>query len=58
MIALRLRHRTTRWSTWSRGALRFLESLFAAGMESFREPRGIPLDLVVAGVVAVVPPSR
>ena len=33
-------------------ARRFLESLFAAGMESFREPRGIPLDLVIGGVVA------
>jgi ubiquinone/menaquinone biosynthesis C-methylase UbiE len=34
---------------------RFLESLFAAGMETFRERRGIPLDLVVAGVVAAAP---
>jgi ubiquinone/menaquinone biosynthesis C-methylase UbiE len=33
-------------------ARRFLESLFAAGMESFREPQGIPLDLVIGGVVA------
>jgi ubiquinone/menaquinone biosynthesis C-methylase UbiE len=33
-------------------ARRFLESLFAAGMETFRERRGIPLDLVIAGVVA------
>jgi ubiquinone/menaquinone biosynthesis C-methylase UbiE len=33
-------------------ARRFLESLFAAGMETFRERRGIPLDLVVGGVVA------
>lgn len=30
----------------------FLESLFAAGLEAFREERGIPLDLVVGGVVA------
>jgi ubiquinone/menaquinone biosynthesis C-methylase UbiE len=37
-------------------ARRFVESLFAAGMETFREPRGIPLDLVVAGVVAAAPP--
>jgi hypothetical protein len=33
-------------------ARRFVESLFAAGMETFRERRGIPLDLVVGGVVA------
>jgi ubiquinone/menaquinone biosynthesis C-methylase UbiE len=33
-------------------ARRFVESLFAAGMETFREGRGIPLDLVVGGVVA------
>ena len=39
-------------------ARRFLESLFAAGMETFRERRGIPLDLVVAGVVATAPPAR
>lgn len=38
-------------------ARRFLESLFAAGMETFRQRRGIPLDLVVAGVVAVAPRS-
>jgi hypothetical protein len=36
-------------------AMRFLERLFARGMETFREPRGIPLDLVVVGVVAVAP---
>ncbi|HEV7499605.1 MAG TPA: class I SAM-dependent methyltransferase [Vicinamibacteria bacterium] len=30
----------------------FLESLFAAGLEDFREPGGIPLDIVVGGVVA------
>jgi SAM-dependent methyltransferase len=30
----------------------FLESLFADGLEGFREPGGIPLDLVVGGVVA------
>ena len=33
-------------------AVRFLEDLFAAGMETFREPEGVPLDLVIAGVVA------
>jgi hypothetical protein len=33
-------------------AARFLEDLFAGGMEGFREARGVPLDLVVAGVVA------
>jgi ubiquinone/menaquinone biosynthesis C-methylase UbiE len=33
-------------------AVRFLEDLFASGMEGFREPRGVPLDLVVGGVVA------
>jgi ubiquinone/menaquinone biosynthesis C-methylase UbiE len=31
----------------------FLLSLFAAGMEGFREPEGVPLDLVVGGVIAV-----
>jgi ubiquinone/menaquinone biosynthesis C-methylase UbiE len=30
----------------------FVETLFAAGLEDFREPAGIPLDLVVGGVVA------
>jgi ubiquinone/menaquinone biosynthesis C-methylase UbiE len=33
-------------------ALRFLQSLFAAGMETFREAPGVPLDLVVGGVIA------
>jgi SAM-dependent methyltransferase len=33
-------------------AVRFLEDLFAAGMETYREPRGVPLDLVFGGVVA------
>jgi ubiquinone/menaquinone biosynthesis C-methylase UbiE len=33
-------------------ALRFLQSLFAAGMETFRQARGIPLDLVCGGVIA------
>jgi ubiquinone/menaquinone biosynthesis C-methylase UbiE len=33
-------------------ALDFLMSLFAAGMEGFRERDGVPLDLVVGGVVA------
>jgi hypothetical protein len=33
-------------------ALDFLMSLFAAGMEGFRERNGVPLDLVVGGVVA------
>jgi hypothetical protein len=37
-------------------ARQFVESLFAAGMETFREARGIPLDLVIAGVVASAPP--
>jgi ubiquinone/menaquinone biosynthesis C-methylase UbiE len=32
--------------------IRFLESLFAAGLEGFREPGGVPLDLVIGGVVA------
>jgi ubiquinone/menaquinone biosynthesis C-methylase UbiE len=35
--------------------LEFLGSLFAAGMETFRERRGVPLDLVVAAVVAERP---
>ena len=30
----------------------FIETLFADGLEGFREPGGIPLDLVVGGVVA------
>ena len=30
----------------------FLETLFADGLEGFREPGGIPLDLVIGGVVA------
>jgi hypothetical protein len=33
-------------------AVRFLEDLFAAGMETFREKKGVPLDLVIGGVVA------
>ena len=33
-------------------AVRFLEDLFAAGMETFREEQGVPLDLVIGGVVA------
>ncbi|HET8646847.1 MAG TPA: class I SAM-dependent methyltransferase [Vicinamibacteria bacterium] len=33
-------------------ALQFLTSLFAAGMEGFREPEGVPLDLVVGGIIA------
>lgn len=38
----------------SEDAMRHLEEIFAASMEGFfREPQGIPLDLVVAGVVAV-----
>ncbi len=34
------------------GAVCFVENLFAAGMETFREDRGIPVDLVVGGVIA------
>ncbi len=33
-------------------AVRFLENLFANGMETFREEKGVPLDLVIGGVVA------
>ena len=33
-------------------ALAFVQSLFAEGLESFREPRGIPIDLVASGVIA------
>lgn len=33
-------------------ALKFLERLFATGLESFRTRHGVPLDLVVGGVVA------
>jgi SAM-dependent methyltransferase len=32
--------------------IHFLESLFAAGLEDFREADGVPLDLVIGGVVA------
>jgi ubiquinone/menaquinone biosynthesis C-methylase UbiE len=32
--------------------VRFLEDLFAAGMETYCEDQGVPLDLVIAGVVA------
>ena len=32
--------------------LRFLEALFAEGLEGLRERQGIPLDFVIAGVVA------
>ncbi|HEV7502852.1 MAG TPA: class I SAM-dependent methyltransferase [Vicinamibacteria bacterium] len=30
----------------------FIETLFADGLEGFREPAGIPLDLMIGGVVA------
>jgi ubiquinone/menaquinone biosynthesis C-methylase UbiE len=33
-------------------AVRFLERLFSEGLEDMRQARGIPLDLVVAGVIA------
>jgi ubiquinone/menaquinone biosynthesis C-methylase UbiE len=36
-------------------AVRFLKRLFAEGMEGFRQRKGIPLDLVVAGVVSERP---
>jgi ubiquinone/menaquinone biosynthesis C-methylase UbiE len=36
----------------SPSARKFLDCLFATGMESFRTRRGIPLDLVVGGVIA------
>jgi len=36
-------------------AIRFVEDLFAAGLEGFREEAGIPLDLVIGGVVARKP---
>lgn len=32
--------------------LDFVTALFAAGMEGYRQPEGVPLDLVVGGVVA------
>jgi ubiquinone/menaquinone biosynthesis C-methylase UbiE len=35
--------------------LEFLMSLFAAGMEGFRVRQGVPLDLVVGGVIATRP---
>jgi ubiquinone/menaquinone biosynthesis C-methylase UbiE len=35
--------------------LEFLGSLFAEGLESYRQRRGVPLDLVVAAVVAEKP---
>lgn len=36
-------------------ALEFVGSLFAEGLETYRQRRGIPLDLVVAAVVAEKP---
>lgn len=36
-------------------ALAFVGSLFAEGLETFRQRRGVPLDLVVAAVVAEKP---
>jgi ubiquinone/menaquinone biosynthesis C-methylase UbiE len=33
-------------------AIEFVENLFAVGLEGFREESGVPLDLVVGGVVA------
>ncbi len=36
-------------------AVRFLKRLFAEGMEGFRERQGVPLDLVVVGVVSQKP---
>jgi ubiquinone/menaquinone biosynthesis C-methylase UbiE len=33
-------------------AQRVVAALFAAGMERYREPRGVPLDLAIGGVVA------
>jgi ubiquinone/menaquinone biosynthesis C-methylase UbiE len=36
-------------------ALEFVGALFAAGLETFRQRRGVPLDLVVAAVVAEKP---
>jgi ubiquinone/menaquinone biosynthesis C-methylase UbiE len=33
-------------------AVRFLERLFSEGLEGYRQAKGIPLDLVVAGVIA------
>jgi ubiquinone/menaquinone biosynthesis C-methylase UbiE len=33
-------------------ALEFLQSLFAEGLESFREARGVPIDLIASGVIA------
>ena len=36
-------------------ARQFLDSLFATGLETYRQRRGVPLDIVVAGVVAERP---
>ena len=38
--------------------LRFLKEIFAAGLEAFREERGVPLDIVISGVVATAPFPR
>ena len=35
--------------------MEFLGSLFAAGLETYRQRRGVPLDLVVGAVVAEKP---
>jgi len=32
--------------------LRFLREVFAAGLEGFRERQGVPLDIVISGVIA------
>jgi hypothetical protein len=32
--------------------LRFLREIFASGLEELRERRGVPLDIVVSGVIA------
>jgi SAM-dependent methyltransferase len=36
-------------------ALEFIASLFAEGLETYRQRRGVPLDLVVSGVIAEKP---
>lgn len=36
-------------------AMEFLDRLFATGLETYRQRRGVPLDIVVAGVVAERP---
>jgi ubiquinone/menaquinone biosynthesis C-methylase UbiE len=41
--------------TLDQETMKFLDRLFATGLETYRQRRGVPLDIVVAGVVAERP---